>query len=221
MGLQQEKDAATRRRILVAARVVFDRDGFHQARIADVAREAGTAIGTFYRHFPTKAELFATLYAETMNADYIERVLQDLLIEPFTGPSLPSDPASIVESAVRKIILSYRSDHTLFAIIEQLASSDKTYQRLHMSLRDHSVEVLAQFIETVQRHGLARSSLDPVLTARAMLSQISHSCHMWFALDESFDERAAITTITQLWVGGLGLPMAPTGRRIGRAAANP
>lgn len=205
MGRQQEKDADTRRRILAAARTVFERDGFHQTRITDVAKLAGTGISAFYRHFPTKSELFATLYTEMIDATYVKTLLQESLAHPFTGPTPPADPQAVIESAVRKIISSYRADHGLIDLMEQLASSEDEFRRLYLALRGHSIDALAEFVEAAQRQGVADPSLDPVLTGRALLSQISHSCHMWFALREPFDEDAAVATLTRLWVSGLGL----------------
>jgi AcrR family transcriptional regulator len=51
--------ADSRRRILEAARVVVAEQGFAAAQVAVVAAEAGVATGSVYRHFPSKASLFA------------------------------------------------------------------------------------------------------------------------------------------------------------------
>ena len=45
----------TRSRIVAAARVVFERDGYVDARLTDITAEAGCAIGSFYTHFNDKA----------------------------------------------------------------------------------------------------------------------------------------------------------------------
>lgn len=205
MGLQDEKDADTRRRVLDAARTVFARDGFLQARIADVAKAAGVGMSRFYRQFPTKTELFVCLYTEMIDATYVKLLLQESLAQPFTGASPPADPVGVIRSAVRRIIVSYRADHVLIDIMEQLAASQEEFRTLYLQLRGQSIEALAEFVEAAQRQGAADPALDPILTGRALLSQISHSCHMWFALREPYDEDAAVETITKLWVGGLGL----------------
>jgi AcrR family transcriptional regulator len=41
----------TPKRLVAAARVVFERDGFHNARLSDVTREANVATGTFTTTF--------------------------------------------------------------------------------------------------------------------------------------------------------------------------
>jgi AcrR family transcriptional regulator len=51
------KGEKTRQVILVAAEKVFGQHGINRASIAEITREAGVALGTFYVHFASKAEL--------------------------------------------------------------------------------------------------------------------------------------------------------------------
>lgn len=51
--------------LLVAARTAFDRDGTG-ASLEAIARDAGVAIGTLYRHFPNREWLIATLTQESL-----------------------------------------------------------------------------------------------------------------------------------------------------------
>src|SRR4029453_3986352 len=53
--------ADNRARILRAARQLVSDGGFRQAQIASVAALAEVAVGTVYRYFPTKADLFAEI----------------------------------------------------------------------------------------------------------------------------------------------------------------
>jgi AcrR family transcriptional regulator len=53
---------ATRERIVAAALARVARGGFASAGIQPVAAEAGVAVGTVYRHFPSKGDLFAEVF---------------------------------------------------------------------------------------------------------------------------------------------------------------
>ena len=53
--------ADNRARILEAARRLVAESGFREAQIASIASSAGVAVGSVYRYFPTKAELFAEI----------------------------------------------------------------------------------------------------------------------------------------------------------------
>jgi AcrR family transcriptional regulator len=54
----------TREQLLRAAEAVFARKGFERASIADITREAGSALGTFYVYFPDKKTIFVELVGE-------------------------------------------------------------------------------------------------------------------------------------------------------------
>ena len=58
----ERKRAATRERVVTAARDLIARGGYREAQVAAVAARAGVATGTVYRHFPSKAELFAEVF---------------------------------------------------------------------------------------------------------------------------------------------------------------
>src|SRR5689334_10675167 len=62
--------------LLSAARVVFSRQGFHDATIDDIAREAGVAKGTVYLYFKSKQEI----YLEALR-DGVESLLNEMRTE--------------------------------------------------------------------------------------------------------------------------------------------
>ncbi|UXY31268.1 TetR/AcrR family transcriptional regulator [Streptomyces sp. HUAS TT20] len=53
--------------LLAAAREAFAEHGA-EASLEDVARRAGVGIGTLYRNFPTRRDLFESVYADEVNA---------------------------------------------------------------------------------------------------------------------------------------------------------
>jgi AcrR family transcriptional regulator len=58
----EARRAAARETIVTAARELIARGGYREAQVAAVAARAGVATGTVYRHFPSKAELFAEVF---------------------------------------------------------------------------------------------------------------------------------------------------------------
>ncbi|MFG3019420.1 TetR/AcrR family transcriptional regulator [Streptomyces sp. NPDC048254] len=61
------KDAARNYDALIAAaREAFAENGA-EASLEDVARRAGVGIGTLYRNFPTRRDLFESVYADEVN----------------------------------------------------------------------------------------------------------------------------------------------------------
>jgi AcrR family transcriptional regulator len=62
--LAAERRLETRRRILDAAHAIVAADGYAGAEMEPVARRAGVATGTLYRHFRSKGELLAEVFRQ-------------------------------------------------------------------------------------------------------------------------------------------------------------
>ena len=60
----EARRAETRERIVTAARELIAEGGYVAAQVAAVADRAGVAVGTVYRHFPSKSDLFAEVFRE-------------------------------------------------------------------------------------------------------------------------------------------------------------
>jgi TetR/AcrR family transcriptional regulator, cholesterol catabolism regulator len=81
------------RRILRAAARLGARDELERVQMQDVAREAGVAIATLYRYFPSKVHLFAAVMGS--------QVLR--LQEEAVGPAAGQDPVSAVADLLVQI----------------------------------------------------------------------------------------------------------------------
>lgn len=73
---REQSKAQTRERLLVAARTVFARRGFHGASVEEIAAEAGFSTGALYSNFEGKEDLFLVLmdhvidtYAQEISAE--------------------------------------------------------------------------------------------------------------------------------------------------------
>src|SRR5215813_13743034 len=71
--------------ILRAAAKVFARSGYFNAKVADVAREAGVADGTVYLYFKSKEELLTSIFNWAMG-EFIGRARAEL-----TGTTEPCE----------------------------------------------------------------------------------------------------------------------------------
>jgi len=67
MPYSPEHKAKTRARIVEAARILFNRDGFAEVTIDQVMASAGLTRGGFYNHFRNKEELYAEAVASFLD----------------------------------------------------------------------------------------------------------------------------------------------------------
>jgi AcrR family transcriptional regulator len=58
----EARRAETRERIVSAALKLIAEGGYMNAQVASVAQRAGVAVGTVYRYFPSKSDLFAEVF---------------------------------------------------------------------------------------------------------------------------------------------------------------
>lgn len=94
---RQESQRQTRDALVLAAREVFARDGYHAANLELIAREAGFSKGAVYSNFDSKADLFLAV----MDAN-LEAALAEGGWDMFERPSdVPSDAE--VEEVVEAI----------------------------------------------------------------------------------------------------------------------
>ena len=61
---RSKRSLRTRERIIAAATEVFARSGFHGARVADIAEQAGIAYGLVYHYFDNKDDILGAIFSE-------------------------------------------------------------------------------------------------------------------------------------------------------------
>src|SRR5580704_12374428 len=83
-GRRELQKHARERRILSAARRLFDRNGYAKTSMEDVADRAGLAVGTLYNYFNSKDDLLLAIMRR--EADRLLRIGERLLADP------PADP---------------------------------------------------------------------------------------------------------------------------------
>src|ERR1700753_3504613 len=62
--------AETRARFVAAAAKIFNRVGYHGTDSNQIAKEAGYATGTFYKHFKDKREAFLAVYEAWVTSEW-------------------------------------------------------------------------------------------------------------------------------------------------------
>ncbi|MEZ5257822.1 MAG: TetR/AcrR family transcriptional regulator [Ilumatobacteraceae bacterium] len=191
----EKRRARTREQLLRAARVVFERDGFHAARLSDVAAEAKVSTGTFYNYFDSKSDLFKDLMA-TVEQDLVEH-------SEDRAPS--SDPIAGIESSNRAYVRGYRRNARLMSLLLQIAEQDNELLERRLAFRQRFEDRLSHAIMRWQREGLVYDDLDPVYTANALAYMVDRFCYEWTILDLDYDEDRVVETLTKVWTRSLGL----------------
>ncbi|MGH9057267.1 MAG: TetR/AcrR family transcriptional regulator [Acidimicrobiales bacterium] len=201
-GVPTERGRRTRAGLVGAAKRVFERDGFLEARISDIAKGAKVAHGTFYTYFSSKEEIFREVIAG-VQADLLAgqaRGRRDR--EDRTGTY---DPVRSIEAANRAYIAGYRSNARLLGLLEQVSTFNDDLRTMRLDMRRAFVERSAAAITRLQAQGQADPALNPWYAANALCNMVDRFVYTWMVLGEEFEEEEAVATLTRLWAQALRL----------------
>lgn len=129
-----EKGRRTRALLLRAARSVFERDGYADARVTDIASAAGVSHGSFYTYFESKLHIFRELSAE-VTAEMLEA-----LAVPAADEDGLTDFPTRLDVSNRHFLDVYRKNAGLMKLIEQQAGVDPEVGRTRTASRRAHVE---------------------------------------------------------------------------------
>ena len=141
--------------ILDAAIRVFADQGYHGARVADIAEDAGVAHGLLYHYFASKDDVLRAIFVENWGA----------LIVRFRAVEDSSEPAPEKLEGIAKILLrTWRNDPALVTVmVREVARSQQLQDRVE-DVRE-AFAIVQRVIEDGQSSGLFRADVDARLAS--------------------------------------------------------
>ena len=117
----------TRAALVRAAAQVFERDGFLDARVADIAAAAGVASGTFYTYFDSKEAIFR---------EVADELVEQLYQQSHVGDLAGADPRARIAAANRRYVEAFARHAGLYAVVVQVASLNPEFREHRHAVRD-------------------------------------------------------------------------------------
>lgn len=169
--------------MLDAAAQVFARDGYVDARMVDIATEAGLSTGGLYRYFDNKTEVLAALVAD-IHEEFYEQ-------SGHTRPILRTDPLAALTQANRGYIEYYHKNRQVMRVFIEAASIDERFRKILRSMRERHVERFMSTYLGLYGDELVRGV--PVrVAAEAMTCMVEQCCYVWFAQEDDNATRTSI-----------------------------
>lgn len=152
-GIPVSARSTTRERILEVSRVLFNRRGYANTTIADIAAEAGIAVGNLSYHFPAKRDLVHSLEEEARRGARALRA---------TYPS----GRPVAEDYVEAVLLSMDRHRTyLFLLRDYLQfGEDRAALRLDPDMTAN-FDTLWDLVDRMDKEGMFRRDLPVDLDA--------------------------------------------------------
>jgi TetR/AcrR family fatty acid metabolism transcriptional regulator len=180
-------EAGTKREaILRAARTLFAKQSYEETTIADIAREAGIAVGTVYLYFRNKREIY-TAVALNMEA---------LIADAFRNPELLNLPfEQVLRVLVDEIFRISREHKSLMALLQiDMQSSEEVKQH------EHSDQQINAALEAILRHAIEKGELAPFNTefyAQMILHMGEGILHQCFGVEKGEREEIYHTCLLE------------------------
>ena len=178
---------ATRERIVAAARDRVARGGFASAGIQPVAAGAGVAVGTVYRHFPSKGALFAEVFRRASQREL------DVVIEvsEADGRRAHERVTAAVEAFCRRALAGPVLAYALIA-----EPVDPAVESERLRLREGYRDAFARVLEDGVREGELRPH-DSHTVAAALVGALAESLVGPLASSNGGSPEALIATLVQ------------------------
>jgi AcrR family transcriptional regulator len=186
----------TRNALIAAARVVFERDGYLDARLADISAEAGVASGSLYTYFDGKEEIFQAV---------AEQVTEEMVHPHLRARTGITDPRELIDLANREYLRAYKKNAELMGLFEQVSQIDEEFRAVRNERANAFVQRNAKMIRSLQEAGAADTELDPLLTAHALSAMVSRMAYVAYVQKVPMPFEKLVETLNRIWIKALSL----------------
>ncbi|MBT8358428.1 MAG: TetR/AcrR family transcriptional regulator [Desulfobacterales bacterium] len=184
------------KRILEAAVKVFAKQGFHQATISQIAKEAGVADGTIYLYFKNKDDILVQFFTFKT-----KQVFERFKKEVEKG-----------KNAKDKLLNLIRHHLTVFqrnkdmAVLYQ-AETHQSNRPAEDQIKEMSkmyLDIISEIVEQGQQEDSIRKDLYMGLVKRFIIGSVDEVINTWLHSDGKYDLVSMADPLVELFIKGIG-----------------
>lgn len=194
-GEKVKRDKPKYKQIVDAAVIVIAENGYHQAQVSKIAKEAGVADGTIYLYFKNKEDILISVFQEKMGV-FVDNVKEILKIEISATEML----ARMIENH-----FSLLNGDRHLAIVTQLE-----LRQSNKELRYRINEVLKEYLtllDAILKEGIEKGEFDEridIRLARQMVfGTIDETITSWVMNDQKYDLMKLAPEVHRLILNGM------------------
>jgi TetR/AcrR family transcriptional regulator, fatty acid metabolism regulator protein len=180
--------------IINAAVIVIAENGYHQAQVSKIAKQAGVADGTIYLYFKNKEDILVSLFQEKMGM-FIEKIEEEI--------KLKRSAAEKLYTLIEKHFSLLAEDRHL-AIVTQLElrqSNKELRLRINEVLKGY-LNIVDKIILSGQETGEFRENLDLRLTRQMIFGTIDETVTTWVMNDQKYNLLKQAKQVHELFIYG-------------------
>lgn len=206
VSVRDELRELTRQRLLSAAQVVFERDGYHRVTIGSITDEARVNRATFYHHFNDKPAVFVAVWEQNISD------APALWID--VGKALADGRRATLREALRKTFEWYERHGRILHPLAEAVSAEPALRELTQGLFRRYAGQMTDFLAVVPSAELARTKLRLQLLMM-QVNQLAHRLIVDHASDigEGVTQDQILDEVTDMWIAVLPAPATKDERR--------
>jgi AcrR family transcriptional regulator len=184
------KGQRTRERLLKGGRAVLEERGYFDATVGEIAARSDIALGSFYRYFDNKDELFLELLEE----------LVETLYSSTSGSWQQADTQSALRASTRRYLATYHGERRLIAALLQMAAAVPECAARWWDLRNRTHTRMERYLRLAVPEPAGRAEL----LAAALGSMVENCAYQWFVEGERLGQvgptlDAAADALAWIW----------------------
>lgn len=189
------KEKPKYKQIIDAAVIVIAENGYHQAQVSKIAKQAGVADGTIYLYFKNKEDILISVFEDKM-AVFINR-LQVIV-----------DRNETASEKLQKMIESHfkvQTDNKHLGIVTQLElrqSNIEVRAKINAILKGY-LDLIDEILRQGVNAGDFRANMDIRLARQCIFGSIDEITTSWVMKDQKFDLLAIAPNVYELLLNGI------------------
>ncbi len=177
--IRLKKNKPKYKQIIDAAVIAIAENGYHQAQVSKIAKQAGVADGTIYLYFKNKEDILISVFQEKMS------VFVDNLRE------IINDSNSASEMLYRMIEGHFKvlsNDHHLAVVTQlELRQSNKELRLKINSILKGYLKLLDEILQKGIEDGEFQENIDIRLTRQVIFGTIDEVSTTWVMKEQKYD----------------------------------
>lgn len=190
-----KRDKPKYKQIVDAAVIVIAENGYHQAQVSKIAKEAGVADGTIYLYFKNKEDILVSVFREKMGI-FVNNLRVILEKDLNTSEML----AKMIDNHFKVL---HEDPHLAIVTQLELRQSGKQLRlRINEVLKEY-LDLLDLILKTGIENGELDQSIDIRLARQMVFGTIDETITSWVMNDQKYDLMKLAPEVHKLILNGM------------------
>lgn len=191
----RRKSDAKYHAILRAAIDVFAQNGFFNAKVSDIAKEAGVADGTVYLYFKNKGDILISIFNHTMDT---------AISNGRTALEHITDPVEKLRRIAYRHLDMFGRDRNLAIVFQvELRQSTKFMETFSITKLSDYLTIIRYIIEEGQEKGIFRKNVPTKIVAKVFFGALDEMVTNWILSSKKYRLVSTADAVIDLIFNGL------------------